>query len=164
NGVAVDRERSGEKARRVEEVMAERKERLRLRGFLVGEANSSKVLQKILERFHREHPEVEMHRTEPGERWSTAEEHLLDIAGEDDFFRDYLHYKSAEKLLGTYLRKMTCSRLHPGFGFLLATGRTWCGGGFNLQNLPREVGEKDATATIRGCFVPGDGKVFIDAD
>jgi hypothetical protein len=55
-------------------------------------------------------------------------------------------------------------RLYPKFGFLLETGRTYCGGGFNLQNLPRETGEEDVAGTIRGCFVPAEGMVFIDAD
>jgi DNA polymerase-1 len=105
-----------------------------------------------------------MHRTESGQKWSTAEEHVRDLAGEDEFFRDYLHYQAAGKLVSTYLRKMNCPRLYPRFGFLLASGRTCGGGGFNLQNLPREVGEKQFTNTIRGCFVPGEGKLFVDAD
>jgi DNA polymerase I len=46
----------------------------------------------------------------------------------------------------------------------LETGRTYCGGGFNLQNLPREKGADSVTNTIRGCFVPEPGKVFIDCD
>ena len=36
--------------------------------------------------------------------------------------------------------------------------------GFNLQNLPKEKGEKGVANTIRGCFVPGEGRVFIDSD
>lgn len=55
-------------------------------------------------------------------------------------------------------------RLHPKFGYLLQTGRTYCGGGFNLQNLPKEKDEGDAAATVQGCFVPAEGRVFIDCD
>ena len=75
--------------------------------------------------------------------------------------------QAADKLLATYLMKMGKPRLHPKFGFLLATGRTYCGGGFNLQNLPKgmDLLETDPeAATIRGCFVPAPGCVFIDVD
>ena len=88
-------------------------------------------------------------------KWSTAEEDLADLAREDPFFADYAAYRTAEKLLGTYLRKMGRTRLHPRFGYLLQTGRTYCGGGFNLQNLPKDV---------RECFVPEPGHLFVVAD
>jgi DNA polymerase I-like protein with 3'-5' exonuclease and polymerase domains len=58
------------------------------------------------------------------------------------------------------------ARIRPRFGCLLATGRTSCRG-FNLQNLPNEKELLDAdpaAATVRGCFVPGEGNVFIDCD
>ena len=55
-------------------------------------------------------------------------------------------------------------RLYASFGSLLETGRTSCGGGFNLQNLPRESDVSEAARTIRGCFVAGEGKVLIDSD
>src|SRR5206468_11589295 len=87
-----------------------------------------------------------------------------ELAHRDPFFADYATFKTAEKLLKTYLCKMGRARLHPRFGYLLQTGRTYCGGGFNLQNLPREKGEASAAATVRGCFVPGEGNVFIDSD
>ena len=74
------------------------------------------------------------------------------------------HLSRAEKMLSTYLTKMNRKRLRPRFGYLLQTGRTFCGGGFNLQNLPRETDESAAARTIRGCFVPGENQVFIDSD
>src|SRR5262245_10218430 len=55
-------------------------------------------------------------------------------------------------------------RLHPRFGYLLETGPTYCGGGFNVQNLPREKDAESAAGTVRGCFVPAEGCVFIDSD
>src|SRR5262249_26790467 len=66
----------------------------------------------------------------------------------------------------TYLAKMGPARLHPRFGYLVATGRTSCSG-FNLQNLPGEkrlLMEDKTAATLRGCFVPAPGHVFIDSD
>ena len=48
----------------------------------------------------------------------------------------------------------------------MRTGRTSCDG-FNLQNLPREtslLADDPDALSIRGCFVPGKGKVFIDGD
>ena len=62
---------------------------------------------------------------------------------------------------------MNVGRLHSKFGFLLNTGRTFCGGGFNLQNLPKEkqLLDQDAAAvTVRGTFVPAPDHVFIIAD
>jgi DNA polymerase I-like protein with 3'-5' exonuclease and polymerase domains len=163
NGIAIDQGRGEEKARQVQDLLDQCKERMRSRGYLAGEAGCDKAMQSILDRFHRDRPDLELSRT-PGGKWSTKEEDLAALAAEDQFFADYRIYKTAEKLLSTYLRKMGRPRLHPRFGYLLETGRTYCGGGFNLQNLPKELDEQDAAATIRGCFVPGDGKVFIDCD
>ena len=58
-------------------------------------------------------------------------------------------------------------RLYPKFNYLLVTGRMSCGGGFNLQNLPREsdlLADDAEAASVRGCFVAGEGNVFIDLD
>jgi hypothetical protein len=164
NGVAIDAARREEKAERVGAVLEEHRERLRRRGYLPGQPGNKKALQHILNEFHRSHPEVEMHRSPSGKDWSAKGEHLAELAREDAFFGDFLQFRAAEKLLSTYLNKMGRPRLHARFGYLLETGRTYCSGGFNLQNLPKEKTEQDATATIRGCFVPADGHVFIDAD
>ncbi len=164
NGIGIDTSRGAEKLARVRAVMDAAKERLRLRGYLVDEKGSAKAMQSILAEFAREHPEVELRLTESGERFSTAEEELAELAAEDAFFADYAAYRAAEKLVSTYLHKMDRQRLHPKFGFLLETGRTYCGGGFNLQNLPKEKDETSAASTIRGCFVPAEGMVFIDGD
>ena len=123
-----------------------------------------KALQSILAQFRREHPGADLKRTPSGDRFSTTEEDLAELAGEDEFFRDYTRERAAAKLEATYLKKMGRPRIHPGFGYLVETGRTCCGGGFNLQNLPRESEESEAARTIRGCFVSGEGNVFIDGD
>ena len=163
-GIGIDKQRSAEKAAKVQDLLLECKERMRLSGFLVDQPGNGKAMQSILNQFHRAHPEVELQRTASEEKWSTAEEDLAELAQQDDFFATYTHYRQAQKLLSTYLRKMGPARLHPRFGYLLATGRTYCDGGFNLQNLPKEKVEKRAAATIRGCFVPAQGNVFIDCD
>jgi DNA polymerase-1 len=164
NGIAIDATRWEEKLGQVGAIRAECRERLRRRGYLAGEEGCGKALQSILAQFQRDHPGAELKRMPSGEKFSTAEEDLGALAGEDDFFSDYIRYRSAEKLEATYLKKMGRPRIHPGFGYLLETGRTYCGGGFNLQNLPRESDQSAAARTIRGCFVPGEGRVFVDSD
>jgi DNA polymerase I-like protein with 3'-5' exonuclease and polymerase domains len=168
-GIGIDQRRREGKSTQVRALSEEFRERLRGHRFLVDAKGNGKVLQSILDRFHREHPDVELKRSASGEKWSTAEEDLSELAHEDELFADYARYRQAEKLLSTYLSKMGPPRLYPRFGYLLATGRTYCGGGFNLQNLPKEKSKKEkeekaADATIRGCFVPADGNVFIDSD
>jgi DNA polymerase-1 len=120
-------------------------------------------MQSILAQFAREHPGVELRLTDSGERFSTGEEALAELAAEGTFFADYAEYRAAEKLVSTYLSKMSQAGIYPKFGYLVETGRTSCSG-FNLQNLPKEKGETSAANTIRGCFVPAEGMVFIDAD
>jgi DNA polymerase I len=163
NGIAIDTTRSAEKARALEETVAIYRESLRLRGYLPGEKGCEKALQSIIREVVRANPGLGVRTTATG-KWGTAEEDLTALAEVDPFFADLDHYKTAQKLLATYMRKMSRARLHPKFGYLLATGRTYCGGGFNLQNLPREKDAPDAAATIRGCFVPAEGHVFIDSD
>ena len=164
NGIAIDATRCEEKLAQVRAVREMSREQLRRRGYLAGEEGCGKALQSILAQFQREHPAIDLRHTASGEKFSTAEEDLTELAGEDDFFGEYIRYRAAEKLEATYLKKMGRPRIHPGFGYLLETGRTYCGGGFNLQNLPRESDESEAARTIRGCFVPGEGRVFIDSD
>jgi DNA polymerase I-like protein with 3'-5' exonuclease and polymerase domains len=164
NGIGIDIDRQAEKLGQVEALKAECKERLQRRGYLVGERGSGKALQSILAELQREHRGIELRRTESGAKYSTAEEDLAELADVDPFFQDLATYRATEKLASTYLSKMGRPRLHPKFAYLLATGRISCGGGFNLQNLPREADASDAARTIRGCFVPAQGHLFIDAD
>src|SRR5262249_3190940 len=131
NGIGIEQTRREEKAKQVHVLLKERKERLRQRGYLVDQRGSAKALQSILSELKRNHPESQLKRTETG-RWSTAEEDLTELAADNSFFADYATYRTAEKLLSTYLRKMGRTRLYPRFGYLLQTGRTYCSGGFNL--------------------------------
>jgi DNA polymerase I-like protein with 3'-5' exonuclease and polymerase domains len=163
NGIGMDNGRGAEKLAQVQAVMDAAKERMRRRGYLVDQPGSRKAMQSILEKFACEHPEVELRLTESGELFSTTKEDLAELAAEDEFFTDYAVYRTAEKLVSTYLNKMSQARIYPKFGYLVETGRTSCSG-FTLQNLPKEKGEENATSTIRGCFVPAEGMVFIDSD
>ena len=162
-GIGIDTSRGAEKLARVQAIMDAAKERLRQGGYLVDQPGSVKAMQSILEKFAREHPGVELPLTDSGERFSTAKEDLAELAAEDEFFADYAIYHAADKLVSTYLGKMSQARIYPKFGYLVETGRTSCSG-FNLQNLPKEKGETSAASTIRGCFVPAEGMVFIDSD
>jgi DNA polymerase I-like protein with 3'-5' exonuclease and polymerase domains len=163
NGIGTDTDRGAEKLARVQAVMGAAKERLRQHGYLVDQPGSVKAMQSILAKFTREHPEVELRLTDSGERFSTTKEDLAELAAEDEFFADYAIYRAAEKLVSTYLSKMSQARIYPNFGYLVETGRTSCSG-FTLQNLPKEKDETSAASTIRGCFVPAEGMIFIDSD
>jgi len=166
NGIGIDKVRQVEKLREVQARKDHYGQHLQTRGFPISGSGAGRAMQAAIERFHAEHPEVPLQRTRSG-KWSAAEDDIAELARFDPLFTDYVRYRKAEKLISTYLSKMDRPRLHPRFGYLLVTGRMFCGGGFNLQNLPREAGlladDPDALS-IRGCFVPGEGKVFIDAD
>jgi hypothetical protein len=163
NGIGIDAGRAREKATKLQKIVVDSKERLRKRGYLPGEKGSDKALQSIIRDVLRAKPGLELRKT-PSGKWGTAEEDLAVLAAEDSFFKELTLYRTAQKLMSTYVGKLAKSRLHAKFGYLLETGRTSCGGGFNLQNLPREKEECDPAATVRGCFVPAEGHVFVDAD
>jgi hypothetical protein len=166
NGIAIDQGRQAEKVRDVEVKKSLFAQRLREQEFPVGGSGAGKAMQAAIDRFHAEHPQIPLQRTPKGDKWSAAEDDITDLAAFDPLFSDYTAYRKMEKLATTYLSKMDRPRLHPRFNYLLRTGRTSCDG-FNLQNLPRETsllaGDPEAVS-IRGCFVPGNGKVFIDGD
>jgi hypothetical protein len=162
-GIAIDQRRSAEKTRRLDELLEAARKRLREHGYLPGEKGCEKALQSIISELKRKEPDLPLAKTPTG-KWSTAEENLAELAEEFSFFADLRTYRTCEKLKATYLRKMSKPRVHARFGYLLATGRTYCGGGLNLQNLPKEKDEKEAAATVRGSFVPDEGHVFLDAD
>ncbi len=166
NGIAIDQARQAEKLRDVAAKKRTYEQRLRERAFPIGGSGAGKAMQAAIDRFHAEHPEIALERTHSGGKWSAAEDDIADLAAFDPLFSDYTAYRKMEKLESTYLSKMDRPRIHPRFNYLRRTGRTSCDG-FNLQNLPRESGlladDPDALS-IRGCFVPGKGKVFIDAD
>ena len=166
-GIGIDQQRREIKLSELQRIRDECRERLRRDGYLPGEKGSHKALQAIIRQRLAQHSSIELKRTASGEKYSTAEEDLGELAALDPFFNDYAIFRHTEKLISTYLKKMNVGRLHSKFGFLLNTGRTFCGGGFNLQNLPKEkqLLDQDAAAvTVRGTFVPAPDHVFIIAD
>ena len=166
-GVAVNSDRVIAKSAEIEEVVSQCLRELDARGYRPGEKGNTQVIQNAIQQALSGNAGLSVPRTTSGNRWSTTKEHLATMAVSDPFFEKYLEFRHAQKLQTTYLTKMRASRVHPRFGYLVATGRTSCGGGLNLQNLPREdeqLTDDGQRSTIRGAFVPAKGHVFIDAD
>lgn len=166
-GIAIDVDRVAAKSAAVERQIQACLQALDARGYSPGREGNSQVLQRALETVAAANPDIVLSRTASGACWSTAGEHLEQVAFLDPFFGAYLEFRHAQKLQGTYLAKMQRPEVRARFGYLAATGRTYCGGGLNLQNLPKEDGQCDGTAecpSIRAAFVPRQGHVFIDSD
>src|SRR5262249_37990093 len=72
NGIGIEQSRREEKARQVQAILEESKERMRQAGYLVDQLRSAKALQSILSQLKHKHPGLPLKRTETG-RWSTAE-------------------------------------------------------------------------------------------
>jgi len=174
-GVFIDQARREEKVAALEQIVAETRHTLTLAGLPTEGAGKTSALVKRIERLAREHHRagepLSLIYTETGQI-ATSEEQLKELAGIDPVLDDLLKHRQATKLLSTYAKKMVPGkRVHGKFEFLMNTGRTSCNGGkkdvggFNLQNLPKET---DAATkhenTIRGCFVPAPGNVFVVLD
>ena len=164
-GVLIDQTRREEKVAALEQIVAETRYTLALAGIPAEGKGAPGALRKRIDRLAREHKNLPLIYTETGQI-STSEEQLKELADFDPVLEVLLKHRQATKLLSTYAKKMQPGkRIHGKFEYLMNTGRTSCGGGFNLQNLPKEL---DATSnhetTIRGCFVPSPGKVFVVVD
>ena len=164
-GVLIDQSRRDEKVTALEQIVAETHRALALAGLPAEGKGAPSALRKRIERVAREHRNLPLVYTETGQV-STSEEQLKELAGLDPVLDVLLKHRQATKLLSTYAKKMQPGkRIHGKFQYLMNTGRTSCGGGFNLQNLPKEL---DAASkhknTIRGCFVPSPGHVFVVVD
>ena len=168
-GVLIDQARRDEKVAALEQIVAETHRALALAGLPAEGKGSQGALQKRIERLAWEHKRagenLPLIYTETGQV-STNEEQIEELAVFDPVLEVLLKHRQAVKLLSTYAKKMQPGkRIHGQFHYLMNTGRTSCGGGFNLQNLPKEI---DATSkhenTIRGCFVPSPGNVFVVID
>ena len=188
-GVLIDQSRREEKVRILEQIVTETRRTLALAGLPTDGEGKTTALQKRLQRLVYEHKRtgepLPLIYTETGQI-ATSEEQLKELTGLDPVLDVLLKYRQAAKLLSTYAKKMVPGkRVHGKFQYLMNTGRTSCSGvrvkkrqagagkpiekmeveGFNLQNLPKE---RDATenhaTTIRGCFVPAPGNVFIVVD
>ena len=162
-GLCVDRDRQRAKLARVVEDMQANAARLTQAGFVFSGPGSANDLQQKLDHFHRQHPDILLKTTEWG-KWSTKAENLAPLGEYDEHFRELSTFRATEKLKNSYLDKMERDVVYPKYGILATTGRTSCRGGFNLQSLPREVDATGGESSIRGCFVPRPGHVFIDSD
>ena len=164
-GVLIDQARRDEKATVLEQVVAETHRTLALAGLPAEGKGAPGALRKRIERLAREDKNMPLIYTETGQI-STSEEQLKELAGLDPVLEVLLRYRQATKLLSTYAKKMQPGkRIHGRFNPLMNSGRTSCGGGFNLQNLPKELdAASNHETTIRGCFVPAPGNVFVVVD
>ena len=174
-GVFIDQTRREEKLAALEHIVAETRRTLALAGLPIEGAGKTSALIKRIERLATEHKRagepLPLIYTETGQI-ATSEEQLHELAGFDPVLDVLLQHRQATKLLSTYANKMVPGkRVHGKFEFLMNTGRTSCNGGkkdvggFNLQNLPKELDATENHATtIRGCFVPSPGNVFVVVD
>lgn len=102
-------------------------------------------------------------RAPKGEGWSTAKwvlEDLMAAGHASEFLEPLLDWRSADKVLGTYLYPMQAREIvHADFQQLGAwTSRMSCRKP-NLQNIPVRRGTE-----VRSCFVPRTGHKLIVAD
>ena len=170
-GVFIDQTRRQEKLATLEQIVAETRRTLALAGLPAEGKGAPSALRKRIERLTREFSNLPLIYTETGQI-STSEEQLNELAGLDPVLDVLLRHRQATKLLSTYAKKMLPGkRVHGKFEYLMNTGRTSCNGGklevggFNLQNLPKErAATKNHATTIRGCFVPSPGHVFVVVD
>jgi len=174
-GVLIDQTRREEKLADLEQIVTETRRTLALAGLPTDGEGKTTALQKRIQRLANDHKRVgetlPLVYTETGQI-STSEEQLQGLAGLDPALEVLLKHRQATKLLSTYAKKMVPGkRVHGQFQYLMNTGRTSCNGGklevggFNLQNLPKELDATENHATtIRGCFVPAPGTVFVVVD
>ena len=101
--------------------------------------------------------------TETG-KYSTREEDLDALAEFSEFFAAYKSFRQTGTLINSFVGKMQSPRIHPHYDLLKNTGRT-SSSGPNIQGFPKKPRKKGkADFDLRGCFVPGPGKVFYVAD
>jgi DNA polymerase I-like protein with 3'-5' exonuclease and polymerase domains len=163
-GVLIDQNRRDEKVVKLEQIVNETTRTLALAGLPAKGKGSSEALRRRIDKLAKADPNIQIHRTETGQI-ATDEEQLTELAAYDPVLEVMLKYRQASKLLVTYANKMKPGQLiHGKFNYLMNTGRTSCSGGFNLQNLPKELATKSHENTIRGCFVPSLGNVFVVVD
>lgn len=164
-GVLINQARLDEKVASLQKAVDETRRKLALAGLPVEGKGAQAALRKRIEKLAVADPNIQIHRTETGQI-ATDEEQLTELAAYDPVLEVMLKYRQATKLLSTYANKMKPGqRIHGKFNYLMNTGRTSCSGGFNLQNLPKELAAtKSHENTIRGCFVPSPGNVFVVVD
>ena len=163
-GVLIDHARREEKVAALQATVEETTRTLAIEGLIIEGKGKTETLLRRIQKIIDDNRHLPVHYT-PSGQISTDEEQLEELAAVDPVLGDMLRYRHAQKLLATYAKKMLPGqKVHGKFMYLMNTGRTSCGGGFNLQNLPKELGADASEATIRGCFVPSPGNVFVVVD
>ncbi len=163
-GVLIDQARRDEKVASLQKAVDETRRTLALAGLPVEGKGAQAALRRRIDKLAKADPNIQIHRTETGQI-ATDEEQLKELAAYDSVLEVMLKYRQASKLLVTYANKMKPGqRIHGKFNYLMTSGRTSCSGGFNLQNLPKELDAQRHETTIRGCFVPSPGNVFVVVD
>jgi DNA polymerase I-like protein with 3'-5' exonuclease and polymerase domains len=163
-GVLIDQTRRDEKVVALQNIVTEARRTLALAGLPVEGKGAQSALRKRIERLAAKNKDLPLAHTETGQI-ATSEEQLRELSSLDPVLDVLLKHRQATKLLSTYASKMhPGKKVHGRFNYLMNTGRTSCGGGFNLQNLPKELDAGSHETTIRGCFVPAPGKVFVVVD
>ncbi len=166
-GIAVDSSRVQAKQRALDAVIGLCLQELDARGYRPGQQGSGARMRHAIAAVADADASVTLSRSSSSKQWSTSKEQLEMLSTHDPIFEHWARLQSAQSLQRAYLNKMQGSRVHPKYGFLLATGRTYCEGGLNLQSLPHEhatPSSESAPFTVRQAFVPAAGHVFIDAD
>jgi len=164
-GVLIDQARREEKVAALLATVEETTRTLALAGLPVEGKGAPTALRKRIQALVQADKNLSVHYT-PSGQISTDEDQLRELSAVDPVLGDMLRYRHAQKLLATYAKKMLPGqKVHGKFMYLMNTGRTSCGGGFNLQNLPKELdASRNHETTIRGCFVPAPGNVFVVVD
>ncbi|TWU33433.1 DNA polymerase I [Novipirellula aureliae] len=156
NGMAIDQAR----VESLLEQLSVRQNELRLqllsRGYSPGQPGCNKSLQRIFRDIDTTSTNLTLPRKASGQ-YSTRSDDLSGLAHEDGFLSALFEFRENETLMSTFLAKLNAGRVHPSFDVLVRSGRTSSFGALSAQNLPCD----DA---VRGCIIPSEGYVFIDAD
>ena len=155
-GIGVDSTKVAELVSSVESRQSELRTSLRESGWIVEGKGSGKSLQQVIKRLEQKNPNLSFPRTDTG-KYSTDANAIAELKGEVEFFSIFSEFGSNQKLLSTFLKKLSKGRVHPSFDPLIRSGRTSSFGAINSQNLPRED-------RVRGCLVPSKKHFFIDCD
>ena len=156
NGLHVDLSQRDQLNPVLESQREQLESRLRMQGVLVKGTGSQKALQAKFNKLEFQNPDVHFPKTESG-LFATSAEVLHDLVGLVPFVEDLFKYRTVDKLLETFLNKLSQGIVHASFGVLARSGRTSSFGELNAQNLPKDD-------RVRNCFIPSPGHIFLDLD
>ena len=154
NGIGIDVKHAEALRKRYQNELKKLYTQLRKYGYKTG-PGSAEQLQMIL-RDIEEKSGVRFERNDKG-NIKTSTDALGAYSDCSPFISLYLWAVQLRSRQSNYLAKMTRSRLHPTYNYLLQTGRVSNGGDLATQTIPAEGG-------IRECIIPAPGHVFIQMD